>query len=183
LVPAGGVASDVNGIVQVQSWTLGTVAGDQYAAASVTGTELADTAHVQAMPDAPAQLTIFSGNNQSWVVNDTLPDFLVVQLTDQYSNGVNDVEVTWQACEGGEVYTDHTKDQGFSSAVQPTGPTPGQFCTRATAGAMHVDFTYTVTPASPSPSQLNRSPSSGVKPRGPAPVAPSGRATVRPDFR
>jgi adhesin/invasin len=183
LAPLGSATSDVFGIVQVRSWTLATMAGDQFVAVAVTGTDLSDTAHVQATADAPTSLTIFAGNGQSWVVNDTLPEFLVVQLTDQHNNGVSGVEVVWQACEGGETYTDATDGQGFSSAVQPTGPTPGQFCTRAATSTLHVDFTYTVTSAGPPPSQSAASESSGVKRRGPAPVAPPDPSVTRPYSR
>lgn len=181
LVPAGSATSDVNGVVQVQ-WTRGTTAGEQVLEIAVPGGGPFLRIHVQAIPDAPTILAITDGNNQSWIVNDTLPVFLQVQLQDQYQNGVSGVPVTWQACEGGETYTDITNADGFSVAVQPTGPTPGSFCTRATAATnppLTADFHYTVTPAGPSPSQLNGEQRSGVKPRGPAPVAPP-RPLVRP---
>jgi Big-like domain-containing protein len=175
--------SDINGLVQVQSWTLGPVAGDQVVVAAVTGTDLTDTVHLLATPDVPAKLSIISGNNQHGPVNDTLTDFLVVQLTDGFNNGIDGVEVVWRACEGGEVYTDTTSSQGYSTALQPTGPTAGTFCTRASASGLSAEFAYTVDPAGTAPSQSRSSERSAVKPRGLPPVAPPRTSVVRPYSR
>lgn len=165
--------SDASGAVHA-NWTLGSTAGDQFVEIAVQNGPSSQV-HITATPDAAAQLLKTSGDNQSAPVNDSLPALLVVQVTDQFNNGIDGVIVQWQACEGGEIHTDTTKAGGFSSVVQPTGPEPSNptFCTRASALTLTpVEFTYTVTAAAGSSSQLSPSESSPLNSRGPVPVAP-----------
>jgi adhesin/invasin len=185
LIPAGSVVSDVNGLVQVQSWTLGTATGDQSVVAAVAGTELAHTVHVDATAAAADSLEFVSGNNQTAPINSELPELLVVRVLDQYGNGVLNVTVEWRACEG-DGFDGQTNADGYSSSLQPTGPNAGTFCTRASVSGLKgspVEFTYTVTPASPAPSQLRSSQSSGMRSGGAAPVAPPRTSVVRPYSR
>jgi adhesin/invasin len=185
LIPAGSVVSDFSGIVQVQSWTLGTGTGDQSVVAAVAGTELAHTVHVNATAAAADSLQKTGGDNQTAPPNSELPVFLEVRVVDQYGNGVPGVTVQWRACDGSGDFDPPTDGDGFSSALQHTGPDTGTFCARASVSGLKgspVEFTYTVTPA-PSPSQLRSSAGSTVKQRGPAPVAPRRSSVVRPNPR
>jgi hypothetical protein len=168
-----------NGTVQVVSWTLGTTAGDQYIEISVPGTGPSSQVHIQALAGPASQVVMISGDQQSAPVNSTLPAPLVVRITDQYGNGVGDVTVDWRGCDGTGDYSPLTDPDGFSSADQPTGPEPGQFCTRASSPALgaSVEFTYTVTAAAPSQSQVRTGVDAAVEPWGQAPVAP--RSPVR----
>jgi hypothetical protein len=173
LVAPTSAISDLSGIVHTV-WTLGPAAGDQFVEVAVQNGPSSQV-HITAIPDVAAKLVKVSGDGQSANVNDSLPDLLVVQVTDQFNNGIDDVVVQWQACEGGETHTDTTKAGGFSSVVQPTGAEPSNptFCTRASALALPpVEFTYTVTAAASSPSPVSSSESRLLEPRGPVPVAP-----------
>jgi hypothetical protein len=171
--------------VQVNDWVLGTTAGPQTLTIAVTGTTLSNTVEVQATPGTPTVLAQISGHDpqQTGPINDTLDAALVVQVRDQHGNGVDDVSVQWQACDGGEVRTDATKGGGYSSVLQPTGDTPSSptFCTRATVSGVtptSVDFIYTVTGPATSESRMNP-----LKSRGPAPVPVPEASPTRPYSR
>lgn len=184
VVPTTG-ASNGDGIVQVQSWTLATLAGDQYVLVTVTA-DLADTVHVQGTSGGAVTLQKISGDAQTGTVNTTLDSLLVVRVTDQYGNGVPGVTVQWRSCDGTGTYDPQTDVNGYSGASQPTGAEPGTFCTRATVSGLNgspVEFTYTVTPAATSPSQLRTNERSALRASGPAPVAPQRRAMTRPSAR
>jgi Big-like domain-containing protein len=179
--------SDANGVVQVQSWTLGQMAGDQFVVVAVTGTDLADTVHVQAVPGAATALLKVKGDSQTGSASSdpghSLDSVLVVRAVDPFGNGVGGIGIQWRGCDGSGTYDDVTTDEGFSSATQPTGATPGTFCTRAISaglGGSPVEFTYFVTAAAPSPSQSRINERSMRKPSGPAPVAPRRPSVVRP---
>jgi adhesin/invasin len=183
--------SDANGMVQVQSWTLPTAAGDQFVVVAVPGSELSDTAHVNALPDAAVRLQKIGLDSQSAPVNSDLDSLLVVRVTDQYGNGVGGVTVQWRACDGTGSYDPITDADGFSGAQQPTGPTAGTFCTRASSSGpggsplegSPVEFTYFVTAAVTVPSQLRTNEGQVLRPREPAPVAPRRPAVERPSSR
>jgi adhesin/invasin len=182
----GSLGSGEGGGVQVDNWTLGPTSGPQTLTIAVTGTNLSNSVEVLATPGAPAVLAQISGHDpqQSGPVNDTLDNAFVVQVRDQHGNGVDDVAVQWQACEGGEVLTDATKAGGYSSVLQPTGETPSNptFCTRATVSGVtppSFDFIYTVT--APTTSELRARLDASMETRGPAPV-PNGKP-VRPYAR
>jgi adhesin/invasin len=183
VVPASGTTGG-DGVIQVQTWTLGTTAGEQYVDVAVPGTETANRVTVRTTAEAPAQLQKISGEPQSAPVNSELPEPLVVRVVDQYDNGVAQVTVQWRACDGSGNYDPVTDGDGFSSADQPTGPEPGESCTRATvAGLGEVVFTYTVTPAAPSQSRMRTAEGAVVKSRGLPPVAPRSQGGRRPSSR
>ena len=100
---AGSVSSaqattDNGGLAQV-NWKLGTVAGLD----SMTVTMGTQSAIVTAIAtaDAPAQLTIVSGNGQAAPADSTLGSPLAVKVTDQYGNPVSGVTVNWSSDDGG----------------------------------------------------------------------------------
>jgi hypothetical protein len=190
VVPLGGFSGD-NGIAQVQSWTLGTAAGDQYVEIRVTGTALSSQVHVQATAAAAANLLKQSGDNQSvpapppTATDPALPEPLVVRVTDQYGNGVGGALVQWRTCDGGGDYDQPTDADGFSSSRQPIQSAPGTYHTCASVAGSSiaaVNFTYTITPASSSMNQLRTS-RPGVEARGLPPTAPSPSGARRPQPR
>jgi hypothetical protein len=175
-----------NGIAQVQTWTLGTAAGDQYVEIRVTGTDLSSQVHVNATPAAAATLLKISGDNQTAPVNSTLPEPLKVRVEDQFHNGVPNVMVAWRAC-GGDGYDQPTDFDGYAGTPQPTGPDPSNptFCTTASVVGLNgspVTFTYTVTSGG-SASSLQTLQGSRSQPRSPAPVPPKDRDVRRPSSR
>ena len=157
--PNGGTAlptapfSDINGAVQVGDWTLGTTAGYQYLELKLpSGRVFRDS--ILALPAAASDLLqVAGGDAQTAPVNSVLPNPLVVQVVDQYGNGVPNVEVQWATCDGqpatgGPFNTDAS---GYSSVIQPTGSQPTTGCTQATTPQVpgdRIEFTYTVTAAS-----------------------------------
>jgi hypothetical protein len=183
----GSHGSGEGGAVQAATWTLGTQAGDQTLQLLVTGTTLSSTVHIQATPGPAANLIKISGDNQTGPA-ETGPDpvyldsLLVVRLVDQYQNGIDDVPISWQACEGGPALADTTSAGGYSAVLQRTGPVASNptFCTRATAAGFSVDFTYTVTAAAATSAGAVRTNQRALPgTHGPAPVSPS-KAFNRP---
>jgi adhesin/invasin len=169
-VSAGGsvepvAASDPDGIVRLSAWTVSQIAGTQYVDLSVPGAEVSRVT-VEAVPDAAFRLQKTTGDGQSAPINDDLPQPLVVRVTDQYGNGVGGVTVEWRTCDGIGDYNTPTDIEGYASAFQSTGPTPGEFCAMASSLGLvdsPAQFSYSVTsgtePVSPSTtSQLRAGP-------------------------
>jgi hypothetical protein len=151
--------SDPGGVVQLQSWTLSQAAGSQFVELQVVGTQVVSRVTVDAKPDAAVSLQMISGDDQSAPVNSDLPLALVVRVVDQYGNGVSGVTVEWRTCDGIGNYDTPTGPDGFASAFQSTGPTPGEFCVRAISAPLAgspVDFSYTVEGPAPTTSSSNR---------------------------
>jgi hypothetical protein len=186
--PSGGTAlpvtpfSDINGVVQAGSWTLGTTAGYQYLQLGLPdGRIFRDS--ILATPGPAAKLVKVSGDDpiQTAPTNSELPDLFVVRVVDQFGNGVANVNVQWSTCDGtpGEPVPP-TDANGYSSTRQPTGTEPSgdqPFCTMATASVPEgspVQFHYTVTGSAPATSQLRTS--SAMRHSGPPPIAPESRA-------
>jgi len=142
-------ASDPSGIVQLQSWTVSQTAGTQYVDLTVVGTQIVSRVTLEAIPGAAFRLQYDSGNGQRAPVNADLPLPLVVRVVDQYGNGVSGVTVEWRTCDGIGEYNPATDMDGYASAFQSTGPTPGEFCAMASSSGLAgspVQFSYTVTP-------------------------------------
>jgi hypothetical protein len=167
--PGGSVepvsASDPSGIVQLQSWTVSQTAGSQYVELEVPGVGVSRVT-VEAVADAASRLQKTSGDGQTALVNDELPEPLVVRVVDQYGNGVSGITVEWRTCDGIGDYNTPTDIMGYASAFQPTGPTPGEFCAMASSVGLAdspVQFSYIVKPA-----------------EGSATTAPSGQLRAKP---
>jgi adhesin/invasin len=192
VLPSTGI-SGVDGSVTADSWQLGTTTGDQQVEIQATATVTPLLVHLQATAAAPALIQKFSGDNQSvpapppTATDPALPNPLVVQVTDQYGNGVGGALVQWRTCDGAGTYDQSTDLQGFSSSRQPIQPgaAPGTYCTRAKVAGSSVapvDFTYTITPA---PTAMNQSGTSrpGFRAQGLPPTAPKPADARRPQSR
>lgn len=86
--------TDAGGIVRVQRWTLGTTAGTESLLVSAEGALLAVNA--EALPGAPAKLTLVSGDNQIATFGNAMPAPLVVRVLDQFSNPVPNIAVAFR---------------------------------------------------------------------------------------
>jgi adhesin/invasin len=123
VTPTTGI-SGVGGAVIADSWQLGNAAGDQAVEISVSGTAAAVSplvVQIQGTAAAPAALQMVSGDGQSAPPGTDLPAPLVVQILDQYGNGVPDASVQWRACDGSVQSTTSTDGQGLTSITVTTG--------------------------------------------------------------
>ena len=95
---------------------------------------------------ALANLIAVSGNNQTAPVNTTLPQHLVVQITDQGGNPVAGVTVTFSAPSGTLTGTPATTDANGNATVNyTTGTSVGAVTITASVNALNTQFTANVT--------------------------------------
>jgi adhesin/invasin len=133
------------------SLTLGTTAGPATAIASITSgtTTKSVTFTATALPGAPANIAIVSGNGQSGPVGQALVSPLVVKITDASGNAVAGAGVSWSATNGTITQNTTTDTQGQSSASLTLGTTVGPATATATIGsgatAKSVTFAATAT--------------------------------------
>lgn len=100
-VSAASTASDAQGEAQV-TWTLGPAAGPSNNDVSATVTGLPSvTFTATAIAGPPTQLTMMSGNAQTGLVGEPLPEPLIVAVRDQYGNAPTSVTVSWAVTAGG----------------------------------------------------------------------------------
>jgi plastocyanin len=127
--------TDALGVVTTP-WTLGTVAGGQQVTASVGGAVGSPlTFNATALPDAPAQLVLVSGNGQEVEMGDPYPAPLVVRVVDQYTNPVSGFLTTWghtgPAVRAADSIT--TNNIGVASQAMTAGDSLGNVLVTATA--------------------------------------------------
>ena len=91
-----------------------------------------------ATADAPTTIEMVSGNRQSAAVGATLPNPLVVRVTDANDNPVANVGVTWTAQVGGSVSADNTPTdaQGLAQVTRTLGVLPGNYTTTASVDGL-----------------------------------------------
>lgn len=127
--PGGGTLSparsrtDANGVARA-AWTLSPAAGAQTAGVRVPRSRVAPVVFTAgATPGAAAKLNVVSGNQQTGVVDELLPQPLVVQVTDAHGNGVADVPVSWMCSTGCGLVpeSNRTDGLGFSRAAWTLG--------------------------------------------------------------
>lgn len=123
ITPAS-VMTDANGLASAQ-WTLGQAAGAQQAQASVSGaggSPLQFSATAQAGP--AATLAKQSGDGQTAEPGQPLGSPIIVQVTDQFGNGVNGTAVQWSVTGGGGMVapaSGTSNAQGLVSATWTLG--------------------------------------------------------------
>ncbi len=122
------------------SWTLGTTAGTgQQVTASVTGVSGTAVFTATADPDVAANIAVVSGDAQTGPFSAALSVPLVVSVTDQFSNGVPGVSVTFTATSGGGTFnptTATTDASGEASSVWTLGAPLGTQQAEATAAGL-----------------------------------------------
>lgn len=121
------------------TYTLPTAARSLTVTATYGSVKTSMTEH--AVAGAPAKLSIVSGNNQSANPNTQLPNKLVVKVTDQYSNPISGLTVT---------FTDNGANGKFSTTTPVTG-TNGEasvtYTTGSTAGKVTISASTSTLPA------------------------------------
>jgi hypothetical protein len=152
VVPPGGgspnplnTTTDPSGLAHTR-WTLGATAGP-YTLTAVSGTlQVQFTATASA--DVPTKIALQSGNNQSAITGQDLPNPLAVKVTDANNNPVENVSVSWTANGGGSVSspTSATNAQGIAQITRTLGVTPGTYTTTADVpGLTGTPITFTST--------------------------------------
>ena len=145
--------SGADGAVTADSWQLGTTAGDQEVVIKASESVPTLTVRIQGTAAAPNMLVKISGDNQSGPPSTDLALPLVVQVLDQYGNGVPGVNVQWRACNASVERNTSTDGQGSTSIVVTTESQPGSSCVNAYSPSASgpqvngspVTFNYTVT--------------------------------------
>jgi hypothetical protein len=171
-IGAFSTTSDANGAVELQSWTVSHTAGEAYVDIDVANAGSSRVV-VRVLPGAASQLRKVSGDDQSAPASSQLGQPFVVQVVDDFGNGVSGVIVAWRTCDGLGDYDVATDAAGFASALQTTGTEAGTFCVMAASAGLlgsPVMFSYTVT-AGQSSVQAPTPPPSPVR-TGSAQVAP-----------
>ena len=103
-----------------------------------------------------SSIEILDGNNQSGLAGQTLPEPLVVLVTDDNGDPVGNVTVSWSAQGGGSVSAASvvTGADGRASVQRTLGPTVGPQTTTAAATGVEGTVTFTSTVGEPIPDGL-----------------------------
>lgn len=138
------VSTDANGLAASQ-WTLGPNLGVHTITAQVVGSsEVSVNFTATAVHDAPASLSIVTGNNQTGMVNTPLRH-LSALVGDQFQNGIPGVPVTWSISDGVVTPEVDITDPGGESTVDVTlGSTPGPITITASSAGLP-DLAFNVT--------------------------------------
>jgi hypothetical protein len=122
------------------TYTLPTVAKSYTVTASVGSVNV--KCSEQANPGAATALNIIQGNNQTAHVNTTLPQALIVSVTDKYGNGIAGLTVTFTDNGAGGIFSTTTPVTNKSGQATVTYTTPPQ------TGTVTITASYsTLTPA------------------------------------
>lgn len=112
-ITGGSATTDANGRAAVGSWTLGTTAGVNTLAASVSGVTGTAAFTATGTAGAAASLTKIAGDGQTATVNGPVTTKPSVVARDAFGNPVANVTVTFTVASGGGAVT---------GATQPTNP-------------------------------------------------------------
>ncbi|MGH6691046.1 MAG: beta strand repeat-containing protein, partial [Gammaproteobacteria bacterium] len=138
--------------------TLGAVAGPQTTSATaptLPGSPSVTFA-ITATAGGASQMVAVSGDNQTDTVGQTLPQPLVVRVSDGSNNAVSGVAVTWTVTLGNgnlSAPTSVTDASGLASINWTLGPLTNAQGVRATAAGAPVNFTATALPGPVSAAQ------------------------------
>jgi len=136
-VSATTTATGSDGTTSVE-WTLGQTAGSQTVRAALSSGGSVTFAAV-ADPGGAAQLGAASGEGQTGAVSSSLPEMVVVKVTDQYGNGVSGSTVEWLVTGGGgstNPSAGQTDQQGLASTAWSLGPAEGANTLQATVDGL-----------------------------------------------
>jgi hypothetical protein len=105
-------------------------------------------------PGNATRIEMVSGNGQDATVGTTLPDSLIVRVTDQNGDPVQGVAVAWAAQGGGSVSAASVEsgDDGLAGVLRTLGTTPGDQTATATVTGLDgspVQFTATAVDGPP----------------------------------
>jgi hypothetical protein len=133
-----------NGQVSV-SYTLPTVAKSIVVTASCGSVTVKISE--QSVPASPAVMSIIQGNNQTAHPNNKLAKALIVQITDQYANGISGLTINFADSGAGGVLSPAspvTNSVGKVTVTYTTPTQPGTVTITATYSTLTVNFTETV---------------------------------------
>ncbi len=146
LTPTSSV-SNASGFAMV-SYQVPNIAGTYKLLVSGQGVPKGTQFTEYATGDAPANLVVVSGGNQSAPVNTPLPQPLVVQVTDQGGNPIAGVSVTFSAPSGSFTGAPATTDSNGSVSVNyTTGSSPGPVTITAAVNGLSAQIGENVTGA------------------------------------
>lgn len=138
--------TDASGTASVQSWTLGTGAGQQTVVATAGARTVTFTASAAAA--APASITAVAGATNDALTGAAVATRPAVQVKDQYGNPVAGVTVTFAVATGGGTVAGATATTDATGTATVGGWTlgvePGTQTLRASAGALATTFGATV---------------------------------------
>ncbi|MEP6766090.1 MAG: Ig-like domain-containing protein [Gemmatimonadaceae bacterium] len=143
--------TDANGVATADSWTLGTVAGQQLSRATALGVSVPATFSANAVAGSPTKIVIVTGNNVAGVVGASLASFgslPAVKVTDQFDNPVAGVSVTFTPGPNSGTVTGGTaitNDGGVATLASWTlGTVAAQTLTAALTANSAVKVTFSV---------------------------------------
>lgn len=146
IVTGAAATTNADGVAAAGSWILGPVAGPNTLTATVGNLPPA-TFTATGTAGAPSTVAKVSGDLQTGVVGSTLPQPLVVRVTDAHSNPTPGVTVSFTVTSGGGTVgtaSAATDAQGLASTTHLLGPQSGSNNVRVTAaGLPPVGFTAT----------------------------------------
>jgi Bacterial Ig-like domain (group 1) len=158
-LPGAGVTAvsltDSDGLAKAE-WVLGATTGLQAVIASVAGVDTTLRFEAEAGPADAQRIEVGSGNQQEAPVGTELPSPLVVLVTDQFGNPVENVQVDWSA-ENGSVdpNSSSTGPDGRASTSWVLGSSVGQQSASASSGELSGSpVTFTATAVAGTPSNL-----------------------------
>jgi len=99
ITSANPVRTDYNGLARA-SYRLGNKAGDRYVTARVSGVATAATFIIHASGKTPNRIVVVSGNGQQGPAGAVLEQPFVLQVLDEYGNGVAAVSIAFRLVEG-----------------------------------------------------------------------------------
>jgi hypothetical protein len=154
--------TDGSGLVS-SAITLGSQIGETQGSVRViqpvADEEVSEGFTLVAVAASASGLALVSGDSQQAAVGTTLPDPLVVEVTDAFGNPIADVPITWTAEGGGSVSETSTitDAEGRSEVLRMLGPAAGAQTTLASSEGLAgspVVFNHTATAGSPSGVQI-----------------------------
>jgi hypothetical protein len=131
---------------------MGGLVGVAPGTATITATSegIQGTAFVRVTALGPAAISIVSGNGQEAEKRTTLPEPLVVLVTDVLGHALPSVSVQWSADRGGSVDPSNssTDTSGHASTAWTLGEPVGEHKVTASVGNLSVTFSATSLPPS-----------------------------------
>jgi plastocyanin len=138
--------TDAQGIAST-TWTLGTTAGSQSAQATLAGADGSPVGFTATAEPGPAStLSMVSGDQQVGVNNTVLPQPLVVEVSDEFGNGIQGVDVEWTATNATLSATSVPTDaSGLSQVTVTLGAEGAVTVTAAATGLIGSPVTFNAT--------------------------------------
>ncbi|MEK6611973.1 MAG: leishmanolysin-related zinc metalloendopeptidase [Gemmatimonadota bacterium] len=143
----GAPTKSAAGATPVGTWTLGTTAGPNTLTVNVSGVPPL-TITATGTPGAPSKMVVTGGNSQTALAGAQVAIPLEAAVQDQFSNGIPNIQVTFQSTTGGGSVTPATMTTNGSGvatgAVWRLGNKGGPQTATASANGLATSFTATI---------------------------------------